>query len=111
MMTLQQHSPHPAKSRPRAASHVMAKLYCWGHNNYGRLGNSGLPTTAAAPVRVGSETMRFAAVTVGRLHTCALTTDAALYCWGFGGFGQLGDGSVSSTSTPTRVILLPMDTL
>jgi alpha-tubulin suppressor-like RCC1 family protein len=87
------------------------QLFCWGHNNFGRLGLPGLPTIVAAPARVGADSLRFSAVAAGRLHTCALTSNGSLYCWGFGGFGQLGNGTVNSTSIPTRVILLPADTI
>ena len=87
------------------------ELYCWGHNNFGRLGIFGLPTIVATPTRAGADSLRYSAVATGRLHTCALATSGALYCFGFGGFGQLGNGTVNSTSTPTRVILLPADTI
>lgn len=81
------------------------QLYCWGHNNFGRLGIGGLPTIIPQPTQVVVDTARFVSVAVGRLHSCALTTDGHLYCWGFGGFGQLGNGSVINRATPTRVLI------
>ena len=36
-------------------------------------------------------------MSVGSNHTCGVTTGAIAYCWGQGGFGQLGDGSVDSS--------------
>ena len=82
-----------------------AQLYCWGHNNFGRLGSGVLPTVQPAPVQVVIESARFASVSVGRLHSCALTTGSQLYCWGFGGFGQLGTGAVLNHLQPTRVLI------
>jgi alpha-tubulin suppressor-like RCC1 family protein len=39
----------------------------------------------------------------GWYYTCALTTGGAAYCWGFNGYGQLGDGSTTDRLVPNRV--------
>src|SRR2546430_687784 len=36
-------------------------------------------------------------------HTCAVTTDGAIYCWGFNGNGQLGDGTRTNRAVPALV--------
>ena len=36
-------------------------------------------------------------------HVCAATADGALYCWGNGDFGQLGDGNHRSMPGPVRI--------
>src|SRR5438309_1448584 len=36
-------------------------------------------------------------------HTCGVTTDGAIYCWGFNGRGQLGDGTHTDRFVPTLV--------
>ncbi|CAN5675774.1 N/A [soil metagenome] len=77
-------------------------VHCWGHNNYGRLGRSTLPGAQPLPAPVESD-VEFAMVSAGRLHTCGLARTGALYCWGFGGFGQLGTGRALSQAVPTRV--------
>src|SRR3989449_924138 len=33
-------------------------------------------------------------------HTCAVTTDGTIYCWGFNGNGQLGDGTRTNRAVP-----------
>jgi alpha-tubulin suppressor-like RCC1 family protein len=78
------------------------RMYCWGHNNFGRLGRQSLPAAQPEPAPVDGD-IEFGSVSVGRLHTCAIARYGALYCWGFGGFGQLGNGMVLSRSAPTRV--------
>lgn len=73
--------------------------YCWGGNGYGELGhgsNSGpddcFGSCSTRPVRVAGR-LRFANVTGGVNHTCAVTPANVAYCWGDNGAGQLGIGS------------------
>lgn len=46
---------------------------------------------------------RMTAVTVGELHSCALSTDGAIYCWGANENGQLGTGDGARKSYATRI--------
>ena len=45
------------------------------------------------------------AVDPGGAHTCALTGDGDLRCWGWNFHGQLGDGTVDSRLEPTAIEL------
>ena len=47
--------------------------------------------------------LTFASVDAGIAHSCGVTTDGAAYCWGSNGAGQLGDGFVTSRTSPVLV--------
>src|SRR5213078_4074611 len=47
--------------------------------------------------------LSFADIGAGAYHTCGRTTAGAAFCWGYGGFGQIGNGSMSETPTPQAV--------
>ncbi|MFM7046039.1 MAG: hypothetical protein ACKOYG_10925 [Ilumatobacteraceae bacterium] len=44
------------------------------------------------------------ALSVGGAHACAVLTSGAFQCWGFNGYGQVGDGTFTNRSTPTSLI-------
>src|SRR5881628_2321203 len=77
--------------------------YCWGANGSGQLGD-GTMIDRSSPVPVQAPAgVSFAAVTAGAAHTCGVTAAGAAYCWGDNGFGQLGDGTTTSQSSPVLV--------
>jgi len=80
-----------------------ATMRCWGGNREGELGNgtTSIPGTAH-PVAVSSLTSA-TALTTGAYHTCALLADSTVKCWGRNGQGQLGNGTVTDSSTPVQV--------
>jgi alpha-tubulin suppressor-like RCC1 family protein len=80
-------------------------LWCWGANNNGQLGD-GTGTTQTTPVAVFGMSSGVVAVSVGNSHTCAVTTDSAVWCWGNNGTGALGDGAAELIRlVPVRVEL------
>jgi alpha-tubulin suppressor-like RCC1 family protein len=83
---------------------------CWGMNGYGELGD-GTTTSRLTPVDTTGLTSGVAAIATVGWHTCALTTDGRVKCWGANQYGQLGDGTTTRRLTPINVyfkqLLLP----
>lgn len=78
------------------------KLYCWGGNRTGELGN-GTTANSLTPVEVSGILGAVASVSAGSDHTCAVTVDGELYCWGGNESGQLGDGTNNDNSSPVKI--------
>ena len=85
------------------------EVYCWGNNDNGRLGRGNGTLTEEErkkPEKVllnGNPLENIIDLAGGRHHTCALSSDKTVYCWGLGTGGQLGNGANSSQSSAVLV--------
>ncbi len=83
---------------------------CWGHGEFGELGNGQVVNQAGAvPVSGLTDADDITGGMNrggGSGHTCALTGGGAR-CWGSNGSGQLGDGTIAMRSEPVPVLGLP----
>ncbi len=74
--------------------------YCWGQNPFAELGIGRIHAlaewepAAVAPVKVAGD-LSLASLSVGGWHSCGTTTAGAVYCWGLGLQGQLGEGALT----------------
>jgi len=82
--------------------------YCWGWGGDGQLG-TGFRTPFRAP-RASLQTplavtggRTFATIAAGSGRSCGVTTIGEAYCWGDDSYGQLGDGSRTSSLVPVPV--------
>ena len=78
------------------------RVFCWGSDEYGALGDGGADANQSVPVEVAGGHTTWTSVSVGGSHACGRRTNGRLYCWGYDGSGELGDGgSVPGTNRPT----------
>ena len=61
------------------------------------------PTNSTLPVTTSSLGAGRTAVALssGAAHTCALLDNGLISCWGYGDYGQLGNGGTTGTNVPT----------
>lgn len=82
-------------------------IYCWGNGKLGQLGN-GEFSNEYQPKRVEYKLLdNISTISSGGDHNC-LIDDGEIYCWGWNGKGQLGDGTYENRNVPVKV-LLPED--
>jgi alpha-tubulin suppressor-like RCC1 family protein len=78
------------------------RAYCWGGNYSGQLGNGSNADHSLRPVAVAGA-RQFSRVAAGYDHTCGVTTANRAFCWGWNGYGQIGDGSTTNRLKPVAV--------
>lgn len=75
---------------------------CWGDGSGGRLGDNSTTLKSPTPVDV-LNLSGVTAISSGNGHTCAVTDENTVKCWGYNDAGQLGDNSATNRSTPVDV--------
>jgi alpha-tubulin suppressor-like RCC1 family protein len=81
------------------------QVLAWGFNYYGQLGN-GTTTNSSTPVAVSLPAgTTVTAIAGGGDHSLALTSTGQVLAWGYNGGGELGNGTITNSSTPVAVSL------
>ena len=77
------------------------RIFCWGINTYGQLGD-GTTTTRSSPVQVGALNT-WAKVASNGESACAIKTDGTIWSWGRNNYGQHGTGNTTDRSSPVQI--------
>jgi hypothetical protein len=82
-------------------------VVCWGLNTDGQLGDAST-TNSTSPVVVpaldgSTPALTAVSLAAGGSHTCAVMANGSITCWGFNAAGQLGNGTITASSTPVPV--------
>ncbi len=102
-----------AASSTHACGVTGGMVYCWGYNGYGQLGdgttnNRYVPTAVVGVGGTGYLTGINSVYVSGQGengygHTCAVSGAGIVYCWGYNGYGQIGDGSTTQRNSPMEI--------
>lgn len=83
-------------------------LYCWGYNGYGQVGN-GTEEIQLMPYKTLTKVKEIKYTGTVCNMNAVVTENGDLYCWGYNGDGQVGNGTKDEQLTPYKVIF-PKDT-
>ena len=82
--------------------------YCWGNNFDGQVGNNTVTVSSTPQAVYTGLVSSWAGLSTGGYHTCGsdLSTGNS-YCWGWNGFGQVGNATPLDGVSPVPVPGLP----
>ena len=87
-----------------AAIKTDGTLWLWGNNMlFATLGDNTL-TQRSSPVQTIAGGTNWKQVSCGNDHTSAIKTDGTLWNWGYDSYGQLGDNTIVTKSSPVQTI-------
>jgi alpha-tubulin suppressor-like RCC1 family protein len=82
---------------------------CWGHDGYEQLGDGGNSDRHVRPSEPvsSSDGSTYRSIFSTHQRTCALTFSGSLFCWGQNDWGESGDGTSNTYSSPTVPVMIP----
>jgi alpha-tubulin suppressor-like RCC1 family protein len=116
--TTDQHSPEMITLAPgvtptaisAGAFHSLAigsdgRLYAWGSNDQGELGDGTTTEHDSPEVITLAAGVTPTAIAAGYYHSLVIGSDGNLYAWGYNEIGQLGDGTTTEQDSPEVITL------
>ena len=79
-------------------------LWAWGANSYGQVGD-GSTTNRHSPVQIGTASNWSSISIFKNFSIFGTRKDGTLWAWGNNSYGQLGNGTRTSISTPYQIII------
>lgn len=76
-------------------------VWCWGRNDQGQLA-TGEPSPGISVPTIVSGLSSVKHIALGNNHSCALSYQGTVWCWGWNQFGQVGMGQVGAEAFVTR---------
>ena len=86
-----------------AAIRANGTAWAWGAGSFGRLGD-GTIVTKSSPVSVVGGFTDWVQVSAGGGHIAAIRANGTAWAWGINNYGQLGDNTTVSKSSPVSVV-------
>jgi alpha-tubulin suppressor-like RCC1 family protein len=74
------------------------RLRCWGKNSNGQLGTGTTSSSISSPIYVDGTTS-YLSISASTSHTCGVTTQGVLKCWGLSSNGQAGPAQNANNRT------------
>lgn len=78
-------------------------LWSWGKNDIGQLGDATITADKSSTLIQIKRGTKFKKVAAGELHSLAIDEDGNLWAWGRNYEGQLGNGTVTNSTTPIQI--------
>jgi len=78
------------------------RLFSRGINSSGQCGRGDTTSPVTTLTQIGVTTGPWKIISAGDNHTCAININNQMFCWGLNSSYQLGIGTPTTTTTPTR---------
>ena len=78
-------------------------VWTWGYNYYSAPTNSNTPVQVLGAGGSGFLT-GIVAIAGGSVHSLAVKSDGTVWAWGYNEYGQLGNGTLTTSGTPVQVL-------
>jgi len=80
------------------------QVFCWGSNQFSEVGNKVNSTTPFLTPQLVLGVEQVKSIDAGYHHTCALTKEEEVYCWGYNKMGQMGRGTYHNQNEAKKVL-------